>query len=159
MTLQIQSPSITIHHRHSRSTKHDRFRPGELWPDTNGVHINAHGGGVRYDGGVFYWFGEHKVAGEAGNAAHVGVRVYASTDLYNWTDRGVALTVSDDPTSPIVRGCVVERPKVIRHPRTGQYVMWFHLEPPGAEYAGALSGVAVADSVAGPYHFVRAFRP
>ena len=22
------------------------FRPGQLWPDNKGVHINAHGGGI-----------------------------------------------------------------------------------------------------------------
>ena len=22
------------------------FKPGEIWPDNNGVHINAHGGGM-----------------------------------------------------------------------------------------------------------------
>ena len=26
------------------------FTPGELWPDNNGVHINAHGGGILHDG-------------------------------------------------------------------------------------------------------------
>ena len=24
------------------------FRPGAVWPDNHGVHINAHGGGVLY---------------------------------------------------------------------------------------------------------------
>lgn len=37
--------------------------------------------------------------------------------------------------------------------------MWFHLEPRGAGYSGALSGVAVSKNVAGPYSFVNAFRP
>ena len=52
------------------------FRPGNLWPDNRGVHINAHGGGVLWHAGVYYWFGEHKITGEVGNAAHVGVHVY-----------------------------------------------------------------------------------
>jgi beta-xylosidase len=37
--------------------------------------------------------------------------------------------------------------------------MWFHLEPKGNDYSGALSGVAVADNVTGPFQFVNAFRP
>lgn len=41
------------------------FRPGEIWPDDKGVHINAHGGGVLLHDGVYYWFGEHKTAGRA----------------------------------------------------------------------------------------------
>lgn len=138
---------------------HKSFRPGELWPDNHGVHINAHGGGVLFHGGVYYWFGEHKIEGEAGNAAHVGVHVYSSRDLYNWRDEGIALAVSDDPKSDIVRGCILERPKVIFNPRTNRFVMWFHLEPKGAGYSGARSGVAVADQVTGPYQFLRSFRP
>ena len=140
-------------------TANKSFCPGKLWPDNNGVHINAHGGGVLFHDGVYYWFGEHKIAGEAGNAAHVGVHVYSSTDLYNWKDEGIALAVSDDPKSPITRGCILERPKVIFNPRTKKFVMWFHLEPKDAGYAGAMSGVAVADNVTGPFQFVNAFRP
>ena len=135
------------------------FRPGELWSDNNGVHINAHGGGVLFHSGVYYWFGEHKIEGEAGNAAHVGVHVYSSTDLYNWKDEGIALAVSDDPQSPITRGCILERPKVIFNPRTKKFVMWFHLEPKDVGYTGSLSGVAVADNVTGPFHFLECFRP
>ena len=37
--------------------------------------------------------------------------------------------------------------------------MWFHLEPKGAGYSGALSGIAVSDKVVYPYKFLRAVRP
>lgn len=43
--------------------KHTSFRPGEIWTDNNGAHINAHGGGILYDKGTYYWYGEHKVEG------------------------------------------------------------------------------------------------
>ena len=134
------------------------FRPGALWPDENGIHINAHGGGILFHQGIYYWFGEHKIAGPAGNLAHVGVHVYASRDLYRWRDEGVALRVSEDPASPIAAGCVLERPKVIHNPATGKFVMWFHLEK-GTDYGSALSGVAVADHILGPYEFLHALRP
>jgi hypothetical protein len=140
-------------------TQYSSFRPGALWRDNHGVHINAHGGGALFHDGVYYWFGEHKIEGEAGNAAHAGVHVYASRDLYNWSDAGIALAVSDDPQSPIARGCILERPKVVFNPHTKKFVMWFHLEPKDAGYSGSLSGVAVADQVTGPYQFLRAFRP
>ncbi|MDU7625325.1 MAG: hypothetical protein E7K26_06540 [Akkermansia sp.] len=32
--------------------KHTSFKPGEIWTDNNGVHINAHGGGILYDKGT-----------------------------------------------------------------------------------------------------------
>jgi len=139
--------------------KQNSFRPGELWLDNNGVHINAHGGGVLFHDGFFYWFGEHKIEGEAGNLAHVGVHVYSSHDLYNWKDEGIALAVSDDLKSSIMRGCILERPKVIFNPRTKKFVMWFHLEPKDAGYTSARSGVAVADNITGPYQFLHSFRP
>ncbi len=135
------------------------FVPGALWPDRAGVHINAHGGGILVDQGVYWWFGEHKVAGKAGNVAQVGVSCYASRDLYAWEDAGIALAVSDDPTSDLARGCIIERPKVIYNPRTRRFVMWFHLELKDQGYGAARVGVAVAERPAGPYRFVRSFRP
>lgn len=43
---------------------------GGLWPDAAGVHVNAHGGGLLKEGGLWYWYGEHKTAGRAGNPAN-----------------------------------------------------------------------------------------
>lgn len=37
--------------------------------------------------------------------------------------------------------------------------MWFHLEPKGAGYTGAKSGVAVSEKVTGPYKLLSADRP
>jgi len=136
-----------------------RFFPGELWPDDKGKHINAHGGGILFNGGIYYWFGEHKIEGEAGNLAHVGVHVYSSEDLYNWKDEGIALRVSDDSQSDIAEGCIIERPKVIYNAKTCQFVMWFHLEMKGEGYETARSGVAISDKVTGPYVFIKSFRP
>ncbi|MEJ5995670.1 glycoside hydrolase family 43 protein [Pedobacter sp. Du54] len=135
------------------------FTPGKIWNDDKGVHINAHGGGILMYNGVYYWFGEHKVAGDLGNTAQVGVHVYASKDLYNWKDEGIAMPVSDDPTSDIVKGSVIERPKVVYNKKTKKFVMWFHLELKGKGYAAARTGVAVADKVTGPYTFIKSYRP
>ncbi|MEI6644988.1 MAG: glycoside hydrolase family 43 protein [bacterium] len=135
------------------------FYPGRLWLDDQGTPINAHGGGVMFHEGTYYWFGEHKIEGSAGNVAHVGVRSYSSHDLYHWTGEGVALWVSDDPGSDIAKGCILERPKVIRNPKTGKFVMYFHLELKGQGYSAARTGIAIADKPAGPYSFVRSLRP
>lgn len=134
------------------------FHPGSKWLDNNGVHINAHGGGILLHKNVYYWFGEHKIEGRAGNQAHVGVHCYSSRDLYNWKDEGVALAVSQDPESDIVEGCTLERPKVIYNKKTKKFVMWFHLEPKGKGYSGAMVGIAQADKVTGPYTFIRSTR-
>jgi hypothetical protein len=139
--------------------KFRRFTPGELWPDDQGVPINAHGGGILLHEGVYYWFGEHKVAGEAGNKAEVGVHVYSSRDLYNWKDGGIALAVSEDPGSEIAKGCILERPKVLYNAKTRTFVMWFHLELKGRGYDAARAGLAVSDTATGPYTYVKSLRP
>jgi hypothetical protein len=137
--------------------KRTSIKPGELWPDDKGVHINAHGGGMLYHEGTYYWFGEHK--GDRSNAALVGVTCYASTDLYNWDNKGVALSVVDDPNSTLVRGCVIERPKVIYNERTKTFVMYFHHELRFRGYDAARVGVAVSKQVTGPYTFIDSYRP
>jgi len=134
------------------------FTPGELWPDDRGQHINAHGGGMLYQNGVYYWFGEHK--SDFSNNALVGVTCYSSVDLYNWMYQGVALSVvEDDPAHDITRGCIIERPKVVFNKKTGKYVMWFHLELKGKDYSAARVGLAVSDKVTGPYRFIKSYRP
>ncbi len=140
-------------------TDKQSFNPGQPWLDNNGVMINAHGGGILFDQGKYWWFGEHKLEGRKGNSAWVGVHCYSSTDLYNWIDEGIALKVSDDPKSEITAGCVLERPKVIFNSKTGKYVMWFHLELKGQGYNAARSGVAVADKITGPYTYIESTRP
>ena len=131
----------------------------DLWPDDHGQHINAHGGGILFHDGVYYWFGEHKIAGRGGNQANVGVRCYSSKDLYNWKNEGVALAVAEESDSEIARGCILERPKVIYNAKTKQFVMWFHLELLGQGYKAARTGLAVADKVTGPYAYQGSVRP
>ncbi|ASB50117.1 glycoside hydrolase family 43 protein [Alkalitalea saponilacus] len=135
------------------------FIPGELWFDTDSVHINAHGGGILFHEDVYYWFGEFKTAGRGGNTALVGVQVYSSTDLYNWKNEGTALEVVDVLGHDIERGSVIERPKVLYNEKTGKFVMWFHLELKGQGYSAARTAVAVADHVTGPYEFIESLRP
>lgn len=74
-----------------------QFVPGEIWPDNNGVHINAHGGGILFHDSTYYWFGQHMVAGGAGNFAQVGVSAYSSKDLYNWKDEGCHQSLQTAP--------------------------------------------------------------
>lgn len=135
------------------------FTPGEIWPDNNGMHINAHGGGILKHNGSFYWYGEHKVAGKAGNVAMVGVHCYSSKDLYNWVDEGIVFSVSEDPESMIVKACIIERPKVIYNEATKKFVMWFHHELKGMGYKAAKTGVAVADNPKGPFRYLESINP
>ena len=132
------------------------IKSGQLWLDNTGKHVNAHGGGVLYYKGTYYWFGEHKA--DNTSSALVGVTCYSSKDLTNWTNHGVALSVSDEKGSDIERGCILERPKVVYCTKTRKFVMWFHLELKGQGYSAARYGVAVADKVTGPYKYLRSGR-
>lgn len=129
---------------------------GVDWLDTSGNVINAHGGCMLYVDGVYYWYGECRpMSGYTSD----GVRVYSSTNLVDWVDEGFALALSKDENSPIVRGCIVERPRVVFNVSTNLYVMLFHLELKGQNYDAALTGFATASSPKGPFTFVRALRP
>lgn len=147
---------LTMSCKAQEAIEHSSFKPGEIWEDTDGNHINAHGGGIFYENGTYYWFGEHK---SRHSKAEVGVRVYSSQDLYNWKNEGVALAVSEDPDSEITVGSVIERPKVVYNEKTGKYVLWFHLELKDQGYSAARTGVAVSDNPTGPYKYIKSYRP
>jgi hypothetical protein len=144
---------------------HTSFRPGQVWLDTDGHPIQAHGGGVLYHQGVYYWYGENKDAPTRDGAMQdlyrvdvIGISCYSSTDLYNWKNEGLVLpAVPTDPAHDLHPGKVVERPKVIYHPSTQQYVMWMHIDT--ADYQYARAGVAVAAKPTGPFHYLGSFRP
>lgn len=135
----------------------ESIEPGKKWLDTKGEHINAHGGGVLFYEGKYYWYGENRP--ERGFTTKVGVEVYSSTDLMNWTDEGVALAVSEEDGHDIERGCIMERPKVVYNDKTKKFVMLFHLELKGKGYAAARVGFAVSDTPTGPFRFIRSLRP
>ncbi|MGB0390008.1 MAG: glycoside hydrolase family 43 protein [Salibacteraceae bacterium] len=139
--------------------KSKSIHSGKIWLDTNGDTINAHGGGILFHNGLYYWFGEHKVSGQKGNYAMVGVHAYSSKNLYDWKNEGIVLPVLQDSLHPLAKGCIIERPKVIYNPTTKKFVMWFHHELKGSNYASALSGIAVANKPNGPYIYLKSVRP
>lgn len=150
------------------NVKADGFRPGQVWLDTKGEPIHVHGGGMLYDKGKYYWFGEYKQgrtwlpeSNKSWNGARtnvVGVGCYSSDDLLNWKNEGIVLpAVQDDPSHDLHTSKVVERPKVIYNAKTKKYVMWMHID--SIDYRYARCGVAAADKVTGPYKYLWSMRP
>jgi hypothetical protein len=144
------------------------FQPGAVWRDTAGTPINAHGGGILFHNGVFYWYGEFKAgqtylteANKSWGGTRVlaaGVSCYSSTNLYDWKNEGLVLpAVPDQPRHDLHSEQVIERPKVIYNARTKKFVMWLHQD--SADYAAARAGVAVSDTPAGQFRYLRSFRP
>lgn len=149
------------------------WTPGEVWLDTSGEPIQAHGGGILEVDGLYYWYGENKSAPTrvvpfvrhgADNKHYwhrtdlVGISCYSSADLMNWKNEGVVLAaVADDYQHDLYVENVLERPKVIFNEATGQFVMWMHIDT--CEYQYARAGVAVADSPTGPFRYLGSLRP
>jgi len=129
---------------------------GEAWVDTDGNRINCHGGNIIVVDSTYYWYGEHRPGFEADR--QLGVNCYSSRDLRNWRHEGIVLATTDEPGSPLERGGIIERPKVVHNPRTGEYVMWFHHELKGRGYAAAEAAVAVSDSPTGPFRLIDSSR-
>lgn len=142
--------------------------PGEVWHDRNGQPINAHGGGVLFHEGTYYWYGEFKTgktflpdSNKHWGGTRVdttGISCYSSKNLHEWKNEGIVLPATDhDPQSDLHSSKVLERPKVVFNERTKKFVMWMHVD--SADYAAARSGVAVSDKPTGPFAYVGSFRP
>ncbi|HEX2926923.1 MAG TPA: family 43 glycosylhydrolase [Ruminiclostridium sp.] len=118
---------------------------------TNFGGVQAHGGSIIKVGDTYYWYGENRDS----NNLFVSVRVYSSTDLVNWTDKGNALSKT---SAAELNSCNIERPKVMYNASTGQYVMWMHYEN-GRDYTLARAAVAYSSSPTGPFTYIGSFRP
>ena len=151
----------------SSNAQNKTFEPGNVWNDTSGKPINAHGGGILYHNNTYYWYGEYKkgkttlpewATWECYRTEVVGVSCYSSKDLLNWKFEGIVLpAVVGDTTHDLHPSKVVERPKVIYNKKTKKFVMWAHIE--SANYGKAASGVAISDSPVGPFTYLGSFRP
>ena len=125
--------------------------PGEVWYDTQGKVIQAHGGAVFYENGVYYWYGENKAHTDGVSPVWTwGIRMYSSEDLYNWKDLGLIIKpVLDDPESGLFPTKRVDRPHILKSPATGKYVCWVKLSGTEAAFL-----VFEADVLTGPYRLV-----
>lgn len=142
-----------------QSLKQTDFRPAKIWSDTNGVPINAHGGGVIFFEGKYYWYGEHKLEGKSeAQFADGGIHCYSSTDLINWKDEGLVLSVDyEDEKSDLAYGCILERPKVVYNEKNKEFVAYFKLYLKGVGYETSNVGVAVAKKPNGPFTYHHKF--
>jgi hypothetical protein len=129
------------------------IKPGEVWPDDRGRHIQAHGGGIIKLGDTYYWFGEDRSQGL--DPARRYVSCYSSKDLAHWTFRKQVMKQADP--GDLGPRFVLERPKVFYNARTRKFVMYMHIDD--ARYALARVGVAVSDTVDGDYQYLKSFRP
>ncbi len=119
---------------------------GVPWYDQHHQAVSARGAGLIQEGNRFYLFGEFKR--DHGNA-FVGFSCYSSADLATWIFESIALPVQ--PEGPLGPDRVGERPKVMKNPRTGEFVMFMHTD--NAAYKDQAVGYATSPSITGPYTF------
>jgi hypothetical protein len=140
---------------------------GTIWKDTNGNPINAHGGGMLFHEGIYYWFGEIKkgktwlVPDQQWEDYRVpagGVNCYSSKDLVNWKFEAVALpSIIGNPAHDLDTSKVIERPKVVYNSKTKKFVMWMHVD--ANDYSYSQAGVAISDNPTGPYQYLGSIKP
>lgn len=136
------------------------IRPGQVWSDTSGKSIQAHGFSVFYNekDGLYYWYGENKEKTKGGifnKIWHWGVRCYTSEDLYNWEDRGLIIPPQpDDLHSPLHPTYCMDRPHIIYCEKTKKYVAWLKIMAGGESQTSQFMSILQADDFLGPYEFV-----
>ncbi len=144
-----------------KNMRRHAFYPGTPWLDTKGERIQAHGGSVLYDGGVYYWYGENKEKTDGVNGIwHWGVKCYSSTDLYNWEDRGIIIPPEpENLESSLHPSSCMDRPHIIYNNCTKKYVCWLKVMDP-KDFTRQTQTILTADHILGPYTKVReGFRP
>ncbi len=127
------------------------IKPGQIWLDTEGKRIQAHGAQLWHENGVYYWIGENKehTTGES-EVWSWGVRMYSSVDLCNWKDEGLIVEPNtQDRNSVLHPSRFLDRPHLLYNDKTGKYVLWLKYCD-DASYA-----VLIADRLKGPYTIVR----
>ena len=147
---------VDIYIEKSTPLPYSSIKPGQIWLDTQGKPIQAHGFQVMEHNGTYYWYGENKEFTTRGS--HVwtyGIRCYQSKDLYNWEDCG--LIIKPDTTnylSPLHYSQNLDRPHIIYCKKTGKFVCWIKSMDEDGYFV-----ILQADDIKGPYHYVRSLKP
>jgi hypothetical protein len=143
VTILILSNLISIAQKQKR---YNAIYSGIPWFDDKGNTVNAHGANIVKDKDKYYLFGERHT--DTSNA-FAGFNCYSSADLYNWKFESIALPVQQN--GKLGPNRVGERPKVMKCPATGEYIMYMHVDTLG--YTDQFVGYAISNNITGPYTF------
>lgn len=134
-----------------KEPKRDAIYPGKTWRDTEGKRIQAHGGALFYEDGIYYWYGENKDRTDGECPVWTwGIRAYSSQDFYNWKDLGLIIEPDlEHREAGMYPEHHVDRPHILKCEATKKYVCW--IKQSGEE---ACFLILQADAFTGPYTVV-----
>lgn len=124
---------------------------GDMWIDSDGNDVQAHGAGFLKVDDTWYMIGEDRT-----KQWNPDVNMYSSKDLVNWKfERKI---IENGVTHPeLGKTRMIERPKLMYCAKTKKYVVWCHWE--SSDYGASEAGVFYCDSVNGAYKFHWGGRP
>ena len=123
---------------------------GQVYLDTEGKRIEAHGGYIFYENDTYYWYGENKekTFGKSKMWTY-GIKYYSSKDFYNWKDEGFLIEASNDKKDPMFYERRIDRPHILKNDRTNKYICWIKYND------NATFAIYEADKFSGPYTLVK----
>ncbi len=134
-----------------------RFDPNvPLWLDAAGEPLQCHMGGVMFHQGRYYlvgsdWRGKKLPGFRFDWCKNLGMVVYSSPDLMNWTCHGSFCGASSDPQHPLYDYTVAAgRAKLLPARGTGKFVALFEVVDNTFTQIN-VTAAAVADKPEGPY--------
>lgn len=130
----------------AQKNKINAINSGIPWFDNNGNVVSAHGANIVKDNGIYYFFGEYK---SDDTINFTGFSCYSSTDLYNWKFEKIVLPVQE--SGKLGPNRIGERPKVMKCPKTGEYIMYMHTDD--LKYKDQAVGYATSKTIDGVYTF------
>lgn len=128
------------------------FCSGKTQFDTQGNVIHAHGGGLLYENGIWYWYGENKEHTDGKNGIWTwGINCYSSPDLENWKKEGLIIPPdTENEGSSLHPSKHVDRPHILYCMKSQKYVCWLKIGGRNGYFV-----ILTADSIFGPYTLIR----
>lgn len=139
--------------------KRTRFDPNvPQWLDDRGEMIQCHLGGLTYADGKYYmvgqdWRGQRIPGFQCDWAKNLGMPIYSSPDLMNWTYCCTFGAPSSNPDHPLYNYAIAAgRAKLLQARGTGKYVALFMMVDDTFREFNTIAA-AVADRPEGPYQW------
>ncbi|MCC4211250.1 family 43 glycosylhydrolase [Leeuwenhoekiella parthenopeia] len=130
----------------------ESIRNGVSWFDTDGNRISAHGASILQHDGVYYMLGQDY----SNDFFTIGVNLYSSTDLVNWTFLNKVIDATTNPEIASQQRITV-RPNLVYNEATDRFIIWSGWKNRSLTY-GAIA-IFSSPTVDGNYAFEKIIEP